>query len=159
MSNIFNIELEKQLKLIASFLENDIREILLKKGHNASGELNRSIENVVKQGSNMFTIEGLMAEQGKFIINGRDKGLKGVPIDALVKWIEQKNFASAVNKKRNLAFAIQKSIKQKGIKPDDFISEVFERRADRINNKIGKAVEEALDVSLTNLINKAKKFT
>ena len=57
-----------------------------------------------------------------------------------------------------MAFAIQKTVIKKGIKSDDFISEVFEKRAVRIENKISDIVEDALELSLTNLVNNAKKF-
>lgn len=158
MSSVFTNELEKQLLLIAAFLEEDIRRILLEKGHNSTGELVKSIKNVVSRGSSQFTIEGEMAIQGAYIISGRDKGLKGVPVDALVKWIENKKFSDGIKNTRGLAFAIQKTIIKKGIKPDDFISEVFEKRSGRIEKKMGKIIEDALDLSLTNLVNKAKKF-
>ncbi len=159
MSEIFNTTLESNLLSIAAFLENDIKEILLEKGHKATGELISSIKNTVSRGSSSFTIEGRMGKQGIYIISGREKGLKGIPVDALVRWIENKKFSSGIKSTRGLAFAIQKSIKKKGIKPDDFISEVFEKRAGRIEKKINDSVEVALEASLTNLINKARKFT
>ena len=158
MSAIFTQQLENQLLGIAAFLENDIKEILLEKGHNSTGELVKSIKNVVRRGSDSFTIEGSMAIQGRFVISGRERGAKGVPIDALVEWIENKGFADSVNGVRGVAFAIQKTIKEKGIKADDFIGEVFEKRAARITNKLNNIVKDALEASLTNLVNNSKKF-
>ena len=152
----FNQTLEMNLYQIATFLKADIKQQLIDDGHRATGELVDSINTAVIQGSNMWVIEGSMAKQGEYIIRGRQAGSKGVPIDALVKWIENKNFSDGVSSTRGLAFAIQKSIKKKGIKPDDFISKVFEKNRDLIGRKLDEAVYNALDASLTNLVNQAK---
>lgn len=153
-----NIELSNQLNVIADYLKVEIQNILEEKGHRATGELIRSIENTVSKGSDMYVIEGSMALQGRFIITGREKGKKGVPVDALVKWIENKNFSDGIKSTRGLAFAIQKSIIDKGIKPNDFIGDVFDRNRDRMENSLLDANEKALDLALTNLINNAKQF-
>ena len=150
--------LETELNTIARFLEQAIREQLVEDGKIASGELVKSIENVVSRGSNSFVIEGSMAEQGKFVISGRKVGAKGVPIDALVRWIEQKNFSTGVKSTRGLAFAIQKNIKEKGIEPNDFIETVFQRFEGQIDRDINNAIEQALDVELTNLITNAQRL-
>ena len=155
--SIFTQEIERQLYQISTFLQEDIKQILLDKGHNATGELVESIKNTVSRGSDMFTIEGSMAKQGEFVINGR-LGAKGVPIDALVKWIQNKNFSNGISSTRGLAFAIQKSIKKKGIKPDDFIGEVFDKNKGLIERKLDEAVGNALTLSLTNLVNNAQQF-
>tara|TARA_R110002167_G_scaffold174781_2_gene373732 strand:+ start:2623 stop:3099 length:477 start_codon:yes stop_codon:yes gene_type:complete len=156
--SIFTQEIERQLYQISTFLQEDIKQILLDKGHNATGELVESIKNTVSRGSDMFTIEGSMAKQGEFVINGRLIGAKGVPIDALVKWIQNKNFSNGISSTRGLAFAIQKSIKKKGIKPDDFIGEVFDKNKGLIERKLDEAVGNALTLSLTNLVNNAQQF-
>lgn len=151
-------ELEIQLNEIAEFLKKDIQDILLADGHKATGELISSIENTVIKGSDMYVIEGSMAFQGQFIITGREKGKKGVPISALVDWIRNKKFVDGIKKVRGVAFAIQKSIIDNGIKPNDFIEKAFDKSRDRIEVNIDQAVEKALDFALTNLINNAKQF-
>ena len=154
----FTQQLEMQLYQIATFLKEDIKQQLLDDGHRATGELIESINTVVSKGSDMFVIEGMMGKTGLFIITGRQAGAKGVPIDALVKWIENKGFSDGIRSTRGIAFAIQKSIKEKGIKPDDFIGKVFEKDRDLIYQKLQSAAYDALNVSLTNLINNANKF-
>lgn len=151
-------ELEAQLLMIAAYLETEIKNQLLENGHKATGQLIESISNTVSRGSNMFVIEGSMAKQGAFVISGRAKGLKGVPIDALVNWIKAKNFSTTIKSTRGLAFAIQKSIKEKGIKPDDFIGDTFEKNRNRISRDVEQAIEKSLDFALTNLVNNAKQF-
>jgi len=156
--SIFTQQLEMQLHQVATFLQEDIKRQLIDDGHTATGELVDSIKATVARGSNMYVIEGNMAKQGQFIISGRQKGAKGVPIDALVKWIQNKNFSNGVKETRGIAFAIQSSIKEKGIKADDFIGKVFDKNKGFISDKINNAVKIALDLSLTNLINNAKQF-
>ena len=153
-----NDELYIQLQVMARFLEAQIKQRLIQTGHKASGALEKSIEAVVKRGSDMYVIEGSMAKQGEFVIRGRQAGLKGVPIDALVKWIENKGFTDSAKSTRGIAFAIQTNIKKKGIKPDDFIGHVFDVNKANIDQQLSRAAEKALDLELTNLINRAKQF-
>lgn len=157
--SIFTTELELQLHQIAVFLQEDIKRQLIDDGHTATGGLVDSIKATVSRGSDAFVIEGHMAKQGIFVISGRDKGAKGVPIDALVKWIEIKNFSQGITDTRGLAFAIQKSIKKKGIKPSDFIGKVFKENETLIEDRIHNAIDKALNVSLDNLITNAKKLS
>jgi len=153
--SIFSDTLTRDLRQISLFLQEDIKQILIDDGHTASGDLVRSIKNVVKQELNSFVIEGSMFIQGQFIIQGRKKGLKGIPLDALIDWVRQKNFVQGITKTRSVAFAIQKSIKKKGIKPDDFIEKAFNKNIGRIESRINDSVEEALDLSIKNLITNA----
>jgi len=168
--SIFTEELNRQLHQISTFLQEDIKQILIDDGHRATGELVNSIKNTVSQGSSMFVIEGHMAKQGEYIIRGRKEGAKGIPIDALIKWIQNKNFSSGITSTKGLAFAIQRvikfgkfdkngnKIKEGGIKPDDFIGKVFDKNSAYLDSKLNKAVERALNLSLTNLVNNSKQF-
>lgn len=157
--SIFSDTLTRDLNQISIFLQEDIKQILIDDGHTASGDLVRSIKNVVTQGTNSFTIEGTMFIQGQFIISGRKKGVKGVPIDALIDWIRNKNFVEGIKKTRGIAFAIQKTIIKKGIKPDDFIEKAFNKNITRIESRLNDSIEEALDLSIENLIKNAQKVT
>lgn len=156
--SVFTDEINRQLRIISVFLQEDMKQILLDDGFNATGELINSIENVVSTGSNMFVIEGSMAKHGEYIIRGRKAGLKGIPVEALIKWIQNKNFSTGIKSTRGLAFAIQKSVKKKGIKPNDFIEKTFKKNESMLDRKMNEAVENALDLSLTNLINNSKQF-
>jgi len=158
MADIFTQQLEMQLYQIATYLKADIKQQLLDDGHRATGELIESIETIVSKGSNVFTIEGYMGKQGLFIISGRQPGAKGIPIQALVDYLNNKNFGRGIDETRGVAFHIQKRIKKEGIKPDDFIEKVFEKDKDLISQKLNDAAYNALNISLTNLINNAKNF-
>lgn len=158
MSIIFDQKLEMNLHQIATFLKADVKQQLIDDGHRATGDLVNSINTAIIKGVDSWVIEGSMLKYGEYVIRGREAGAKGVPIDALVKWIENKNFSDGIISTRGLAFVIQKSIKKKGIKPSDFIDKVFEKDRDLIGRKLDNAVFNALDASLRNLITNAKSF-
>lgn len=151
-------QLEQSLHVIATYLREDIKQRLIDDGHEATGELINSIKTIVGRESSMYKIDGFMAKQGVFIISGRSAGAKGIPIDALVKWIENKNFSDGIKNTRGLAFAIQTSIKKKGIKPNDFIGKSFDENRLFIGNRLMDAVSEQMHLSITNMINNAKGF-
>lgn len=151
-------QLEQQLYTIATYLREDIKKRLIDDGHTATGELVDSIRTAVSREISMYVINGYMAKQGVFIISGRSAGAKGVPIDALMKWIENKGFSDGIKYTKGIAFAIQKSIKKKGIKPNDFIGKSFDENRLFIGNRLMDAVSEQMHLSITNMINNAKGF-
>lgn len=155
----FTQQLERNLNQLAIFLQEDIKRQLIDDGHRATGELVESIKAVVSKGSDMYVIEGSMAKHGLFIISGREKGAKGVPIDALIKWISNKGFTQGIKETKGMAFAIQKTIKKKGIKSNDFIGKVFDKNKSHIDAKVNESVRIALDLSIKNLITNAQQFS
>lgn len=84
--------------------------------------LSESIETEVEDPD---TITAYMNEYGKYVISGRRKFVKKVPIAALLVWIAKKGIQGRNKKGRfisrnSLAFAIQAAIYKNGIKPRDF---------------------------------------
>lgn len=156
--SIFTEELERGLRQISVFLQEDIKQILVDDGHNASGDLVRSIKNVVSVGSTLLSIEGEMLIYGGAIIKGRQPGTKRIPVDALIKYLNDKNFSNDIKRTRGVAFHIQSRIFKEGIKSDDFIQKAFDKNESRMDNVLTGTIERALDLSLTNLINNAKQF-
>lgn len=85
---------------------------------------------------------------------GRRKGLKGVPIDVLERWIQERGLQGRDKKgrfikRRSFAFAIQTNIKKFGIRPSNFVEISLEvlLQNDKLINKIEElAVEELIDI-------------
>ena len=150
--------LEQELNIIASFLQQAIREQLVESGHNATGALIRSIENTVKKASNGWVIEGEMLIYGGAVVKGRAPKTKRIPVDALVAYLESVGFSRGAKETRGVAFHVQNRIFEEGIKPDDFIGDVFDRFEGKITRDISNAVERQMDLELTNMINNAKQF-
>jgi len=72
-----------------------------------------------------------MAEYGKYVISGRKKFAKKVPISALLKWLKKiglqgRNKRGRFISHNSLAFAIQTSIWKNGIRGRDFIKPLLE---------------------------------
>lgn len=82
----------------------------------ASGSLRNSINAIPND--NVISIE--MNTYWKFVQSGRKAGKKGVPVDALIKWIKERGLSGKDEKgkrmsTRSFAFAIQRNIKKFGI--------------------------------------------
>jgi hypothetical protein len=121
----------------------------------ASGKLRDSISvNVVKVNENETIIQVLSEEYAQWVQSGRLPGKKGVPIDALEKWIKSRGLTGRDKrgrfiKRRSFAFAIQSNIKKFGIRPSNFLDVVLEtiENDPKIMELIGDgAYEELIDL-------------
>lgn len=156
--SVFTEEMERGLYQISTFLEADIKQILIDDGHRATGALVDSIKNTVSVGGNVITIEGEMLIYGGAVIKGRPAGTKRIPIDALIDYLNAVNFGRGVKETRGVAFHIQKRIFEEGIEPDDFLQKAFDKNDSKIDRVINSSVETALNISIDNLITQAKQF-
>jgi hypothetical protein len=122
----------------------------------ASGKLRDSISvNVVKVNENETIIQVLSAEYAQWVQSGRLPGKKGVPVDALEKWIKDRGLTGRDKrgrfiKRRSFAFAIQKNIKKFGIRPSNFLDVALEMIAN--DPKIMDLIEEGSFEELLDLI-------
>lgn len=122
----------------------------------ASGKLRDSISVVTKKVNEDETVIQVISEEyAQWVQSGRLPGKKGVPIDALEKWIKERGLTGRDNrgrfiKRRSFAFAIQNNIKKFGIRPSNFLDVALEMIANdpKIMDLIG---DEAYD-DLINLI-------
>jgi hypothetical protein len=116
----------------------------------ASGKLRNSIQ--VQATGNY--IEVMAEDYFKWVQSGRLPGKKGVPIEALEKWIKSRGLIGRDKKgrfikTRSFAFAIQNNIKKFGIRPANFLDTAIETLAEdeRIIDIIGEqAYEELIDL-------------
>jgi hypothetical protein len=122
----------------------------------ASGKLRDSISVVTKKVNKDETIiQVLSAEYAQWVQSGRLPGKKGVPVDALEKWIKDRGLTGRDKKgrfikRRSFAFAIQKNIKKFGIRPSNFLDVALEMIAD--DPKIMDLIEEGSFEELLDLI-------
>lgn len=133
-------EIESALKAIAAALTVSIQAALAEINLDGTG-LQKSIESEVSNGD---TVTAYMVEYGRYVISGRRKFAKKVPIAALLDWISAKGIKSSnpgmsVN---SLAFAIQNSIYKNGIQGRDFITPAV---GDDFLQVIEKMVLDALE--------------
>lgn len=87
----------------------------------ASGDLYNSIKAIPTENNDDDLVIGVeMEDYGKFVQTGRVPGKKGVPISNLMLWIKERNIRAKDKngkeiKPKQLAFAMQKTIKRFGI--------------------------------------------
>jgi hypothetical protein len=122
----------------------------------ASGKLRDSISvKVVKVNEGESIIQVLTAEYAQWVQSGRLPGKKGIPVDALEKWIKERGLTGRDKKgrfikRRSFAFAIQSNIKKFGIRPSNFLDVALEMIAN--DPKIMDLIEDGAYEELLNLI-------
>ena len=153
---------DKLIDALNEFRGEYVRELtnsLTEKNLISSGNLGNSIKlNVqpkVKLFGQIYRMQIRMAEYGENVDKGRAPG-KGLPVGVLEDWLKYPNTLQKVTgqdkqlkdyERKSLAFVINRSIKQKGIKPKNWIQPAF----DKVTPKIAGVVEAALaeDIELT----------
>ena len=154
------------LENIGTYLDEEIKKELLSQGHHASGQLLDSITHKVKSASGQLVLEGEMLGYGHFVDTGRRKKARKVPIDALIEWIRLKKFESDAKKVRGMAFAIQRTIFEKGISTaeswkgtstKDFLTKTLNANEARILADIDKSIADKITVMFENIIRNIQK--
>ena len=121
----------------------------------ASGKLRDSIKVNVVTNDNESIIQIIAEQYSRWVQSGRLPGKRGVPVDAIEKWIKERGLQGRDKtgkfiKRRSFAFAIQNNIKKFGIIPSNFLDVALEMigQDEKIMELIGN---EAYD-DLINLI-------
>lgn len=153
---------DKLIDALNEFRGEYVRELtnsLTEKNLISSGQLGESIKlNVqpkVKVFGQIYRMQIRMAEYGEYVDEGRKPG-KGLPPGVLDKWLTYPNTLQKVtgqdrqlkdHERKSLSFLINRSIKQKGIKPKNWIQPA----ADKANRNIAGVVEAAIaeDIEIT----------
>jgi hypothetical protein len=119
----------------------------------ASGSLYNSIKVVSKETKDGASLQMEMNDYGQWVQSGRLPGKKGVPIDAIEKWIINRKLLGRDKKgrfikRRSFAFAIQKNIKKFGIRPSNWydvaIDDILEDQ-EIINLLEGQTIEDLIN--------------
>lgn len=150
-----SIEDNPILQQIAQYLNDTLQMELLNQGHTASEALFDSIKTVVERTLTGITITTEALYYAKFVNAGRKPGTKGVPLDVLVEWIRRKRLNMEGKRERSVAFAMQRSIRDKGIKPSRFIDKSIEKfdKSKRLENNIERFMDEYVDEQMQTIFN------
>ena len=153
---------DKLIDALNEFRGEYVRELtnsLTEKNLISSGNLGESIKlNVqpkVRLFGQIYRMQIRMAAYGENVDKGRAPG-KGLPVGVLEQWLSYPNTLQKVTgqdkqlkdyERKSLAFVINRSIKQKGIKPKNWLQPAF----DKVTPKIAGVVEAAIaeDIEIT----------
>lgn len=148
---------------ICDLLVQKIREKIAEQDHNATGALSASVEAQAKELGDRWVVEVRANHYGRYVNNGRRIGSMP-PVEAIYEWLKVRNIGVELQReseRRGLAFAIAKSIRDKGIPPhggyspfyskgnsiertgfaDRVIEESFTEIEDVVADLIGKAAD------------------
>jgi hypothetical protein len=138
----------------------------VKHGGGQESDLSGSVNYKVLNQGGVITFSLSMNKYWKWFDKGRDKGLKGPPIDVFgEQWQNKKgiNAKKILGMKiydkavKSLAFLIQRSIKRNGIEPRPFYDKVVtEERIQDLKNKLAPIIKKQYILDLTNGINNTK---
>lgn len=154
-------ELEKSLLLIYEYLTEEMVAELQRQGHDVTGTLMNSIQSVIVKSTDFIRMDGIFVFYGQFVDRGRKPGVRRVPIDALIDWIKRKGFESDLKKIKGMAFAIQKTIFDKGIsQPDSWRGEdtanwmtgVLLKDKKKIDDDIFNSITASMELIIFNIV-------
>lgn len=154
-------KLEQTLLGIYEYLRVAMVDELQRQGHAVTSDLINSIDKTILKGTNFIREDVSFVFYGKFVDTGRKAGVRKVPISVLEEWIIKKGFESDAKKVKGMAFAIQKTIFDKGISQPEswrgtdtagWMTNVLEKNEERIAEDVFNAVNEAMDVIITNIV-------
>lgn len=147
---------EKIRQEIADFIRDTLQMELLNQGHVASEALFNSIECVTEKTLFAFDFTAHAVYYAEYVNDGRKKGVKGIPIDALISWVRLRKFELHGKKEASIAYAVQSSIKQKGIKPSRFIEKSAAKidRSHRLEQKIELFMRSFIEEKIEQMFNK-----
>lgn len=147
---------EKIRKEIADLIRDMLQMELLNTGHVASEALFNSIECVTSKTISAFEFTASALYYAPFVNDGRKKGVTGVPLDALISWMRLRKFDLHGAKEASVAFAMQMSIKRKGIKASRFVDRAASKidKSRRLEQKVEQLMLGFIEARIEALYNK-----
>ncbi len=153
-------------KSIGNFIIEALQKELVEQGHDNTGNLVNSFEQRVIRLPDSIVLEILMDKYGIYVNEGRDKHKKKVPLDVLIRWIEQRAIVTGDKKVKSMAFAIQQNIWKEGSptagsfehtkngRRKGFIDFVIDYKIDEVYDKLEKELFEGYDEAIAKIIKK-----
>lgn len=128
MADVNKVGTAEDWQPLCDLIKGALVEKLQQQDHNATGALSDSIEVTAKELPDRWVIEALANTYGKFVNNGRRIGAAMPPIAVIYEWMQQRGIGSNIQRetqRRGIAFAIAKSISEKGIPPKGGYSQYY----------------------------------
>lgn len=145
---------------LCDLLVQKLREKIAEQDHNATGALSASIEAQAVELVDRWCIEVRANHYGKYVNNGRQPGSMP-PVQVIYEWMKVRNIGVELQReseRRSLAFAIAKSIRDKGIPPQGGYSPFYEKgnSIERVGfaNRVIEENAQAIEDVVTELLGK-----
>ena len=154
--------IKEGLELIGEFIKDQLVKVLDDQGHRATGTLQDTMRSEVKSSGKGYEITIYGKDYAKYVELGVPKGT-WVSVDALAEWVHVKGIASGEREIKNIAFAIQRKIFDKGSiqfreKKKGFIQVVLDENANIIFQKVFDLFSREVAISLRNTIAKQRRI-
>lgn len=136
-------------------LTNSLTEKNLISSGNLGNSIKLNVQPKVKLFGQIYRMQIRMADYGENVDKGRAAG-KGLPVGVLEEWLKYPNTLQKVTgqdkqlkdyERKSLAFVINRSIKQKGIKPKNWIQPAFEKATPKIAGVVEAALAEDIEIT------------
>ena len=126
----------------------------------SSGNLAQSINVKIEDKETKFVFTLSMADYWRNVDEGRIRGGKQPPVEAMLEFIKLRGIVAKAPKtikprkkaipqdklRKSLAFAMAKSIKQKGIKPTNFYSDEIDGLTEGFTKAIAKGFADDIEI-------------
>lgn len=128
------MNLQEALTKIGNDIIKDARATLKKQGHRATGKLMDTMKAVVNKSELTFELESY----ARYVDKGRRPG-KYAPVKAIKDWCKVKGID------QSLAYVINRSIYENGIKPSLFFTNAFDAYAENLDEVLDKYIDALLE--------------
>lgn len=126
--------LNEALTKIGNDIIADARSTLNKQGHRATGKLYNSLKAVINKSELSFEMESY----ARYVDQGRRAG-KYAPVKAIKDWCKIKGID------QSLAYVINRSIFENGIKPSLFFTNAFDAYEENLDEVLDKYIDTLLE--------------
>ena len=152
--------IKQGLQLVGDFIVEQLIKTIEVQGHRTTGELQDSLNAVIKTESGGYSIEIWGRGYAKYVEQGVPKGAK-VSVYALAEWVYNKGIATVEKEVKNIAFAIQAKIFKEGSvqfrkNKKGFVEVTLDANSKAIFQMVLDLFTKEITLSLSNTIAKNK---
>ena len=146
------------LDIVGQYIVDELVKILDDQGHRATGQLQDTMKYSVTESGGGYDITITGKDYAKFVEKGVPAGT-WVSSEKLAKWVQVKGIATGEIEIKNLAFAIQRKIFDKGSiqfreKKKGFVEVFLDTQAQKIFKMTAELFAKEVSVSLKSSLNK-----
>ena len=139
---------------VGEILTQELAADLLRKKKDSSGKLIKSLKFKSYETPDGYEVSIYGEDYAKWVNIGRKKGGKKVPLNHLIRYIKIMGFETGNIRLKDIAFAMQMAIWQRGIKATNFIEDSIKITSNQVQSKVLEAMGFEVSNNIDNLIKK-----